>query len=155
MQIERKYHQRAVDFMNEIKREEEERKSGMSEEEKAVEDAQMEAEIQNIIRHCNEERSRKYRIVEPRRLDAFQKIAEHSLWLAERAEMDIRVTMENLHGKISFATEYFLWNCSSPYEMKLVFEELLDTADDISIGVREGVLNMDFFFDLFIDVDKE
>lgn len=54
MQIERNYHQRAVAFMNEIKREEEERKSGMSEEEKAAEKAQMESEVHSIIQRCNE-----------------------------------------------------------------------------------------------------
>lgn len=65
MQIERKYHQRAVDFMNEIKREEEKRKSGMSGEEIAAENAQMESEVHSIIQRCNKKRSRKYRIVEP------------------------------------------------------------------------------------------
>lgn len=155
MQIERKYHQRAIDFMNEIKREEEERKSGMSEEEKAAKNAQVELEVHNIIRRCNEERSRRYRIVEPRKLNAFQKVTECALWLAERAEMDIRVTTENLHGKISFATDLFLLNYSTPNEMKTVFVELLNTADDISIGVRDGTLSMEFFYDLYIDVDKQ
>ena len=108
MKIEKKYHQRAVDFMNEIKREEEERKSRMSEEEKAAENAQMELEVHSIIQRCNEQRSRKYRIVELGKLSGFQKIAERALWLAERGEMDIRVTTENLHGKIAFATDYVL-----------------------------------------------
>ena len=155
MQIERKYHQRAVAFMNEIRREEEERKSGMSEEEKAAENAQMELEVHSIIQRCNEQRSQKYRIVEPGKLSAFQKVMEHALWLAERAEMDIRVTTENLHGKIAFATDYFLLNHSTPREMKMVVAELFDTADDISIGVRDGMLDMEFFFDLFVDVDKQ
>ena len=100
-------------------------------------------------------RNRKYRIVEPGKLSAFQKAMEHALWLAERAEMDIRVTTENLHGKISFATDYFLLNHSTPKEMKMVVEKLLDTADDVSIGVRGGMLDMEFFFDLFVDVDKQ
>lgn len=155
MQIERKYHQRAVASMNEIKREEEERKLGMTDEEMAAEKAQMEAEVQNIIQHCNEERSRKYRIVEPVRINRFQRFAEHALWLAERAEMDIRITADNLHGKISFATDFFLLNRTSAKEMTLVFVELLNTADDVSIGVRDGMLDMEFFYDLFVDVDKD
>lgn len=138
MQIERNYHQRAVAFMNEIKREEEERKSGMSEEEKAAENAQMESEVHSIIQSCNEQRSRKYRIVEPGKLSTFQKIAEHALWLAERAEMDIRVTMENLHGKISFATDYFLLNHSTPrksiIKMKICIWNAAILTADLYIG---------------------
>lgn len=37
----------------------------------------------------------------------------------------------------------------------MVVAELFDTADDISIGVRDGMLDMEFFFDLFVDVDKQ
>lgn len=155
MQIERKYHQRAVEFMREIKREEEERTSGMSEDEKAAENAQMESEVHNLIQRCNEERSRKYRIVELGKLSAFQKVMEHALWLAERADMDIRITAENLHGKISFTTDFFLLNYSTPKEMKKVFGELLNTADDVSIAVCDGLINMDFIYDLFVDVDKQ
>ena len=155
MQIERKYHQRAVAFINEIKREEEERKSGMSEEEKAAENAQMELEVHGIIQRCNEQRSQKYRIVEPGKLSAFQKVMEHALWLAERAEMDIQVTTENLHGKIAFATDYFLLNRCAPKKMKMVIMELIDTADEVSIGVRDGMLDLEFFYDFFVDVDKK
>lgn len=155
MKIEKKYHQRAVDFMNEIKREEEKRKSKMSEEEKVAENAQMELEVDSIIQRCNEQRSRKYRIVEPGKLSGFQKIAEHALWLAERGEMDIRVTTENLHGKIAFATDYFLLNRCTPKEMKMAFMEMIDTADEVSIGVRDGMLDLEFFYDFFVDVDKK
>lgn len=154
MQIERNYYKESMEMLDEIKKEEDARKARLTESEKAEEKAQMELEVQKIIQRCERERSEKYRIVVSVRMGLFQKIMQQAMWLAEQGNMDVKITTENLYGKIVFSTEAFLVNGYCPKEMRTVMVNLLETANDICFSMKNDVLNMEFIYDLFIDVDK-
>ena len=108
MLIEKKYHTEAAREMDEIIREEEERKASLSEEERTAEKEEKYAETEEIIRKVQEAERQNFHIVSKEKIKRFSYLAMDALRMAETLLLDVTVRTDGTIGRIRLSTDFFV-----------------------------------------------
>ena len=110
MLIEKKYHTEAAREMDEIIREEEERKASLSEEERTVEKEEKYAEAEEIIRKVQEAERQNFHIISKEKIKRLSYLAMDALRMAETLLLDVTVRTDGTIGRIRLSTDFFVLN---------------------------------------------
>lgn len=163
MHIERNYHDEAVKLWEEAERDNEERRARLTEAERAKELEQLDREAWDIIKTCEEKNRSTIRVVSPDRMDVFHDISQMALLMAQIGSLNVSITtagQERPFGRIEFVTDVFMTGvagttnepnyCSAG--IKTILIQLINHSDDMTIDVKDGLLHMEFIFELCVEM---
>lgn len=154
MYIEKKFHTEAVLEMQRIKREIEEEEAAMTDEERAKQAAENEAEADAIIQSVEEKRRNSYQVINGERLKWFTRLSDCVLQMAEITMLDVVIKTEGTHGKIELRTDYLVLNESCPSDVGETFAVLIKTADDLYMKADGEDVVIECFFNLVDEISK-
>ena len=146
MLIEKKYHTEAAREMDEIIREEEERKASLSEEERTAEKEEKYAETEEIIRKVQEAERQNFHIVSKEKIKRFSYLAMDALRMAETLLLDVTVRTDGTIGRIRLSTDFFVLNEMCPEKARQIFVDMIKSADDFGIYAKDDLVVIEYIF---------
>lgn len=155
MLIVKKYHTEAVREWEQIKREEEERKAGLTERERKEEREQRYNEADAIIRIVEEKDRNSLHIINQERIKWFLELSAEAVRMAEILTLDITARTDGTLGRIQLSTDCFLINEMCPSAAREILTNLIKSADDVWMRPEGEIIVIEFVFDLLIKVPKE
>ena len=154
MLIEKKYHTEAAREMDEIIREEEERKASLSEEERTAEKEEKYAEAEEIIRKVQETERQNFHIISKEKIKRFSYLAMDALRMAEALLLDVTVRTDGTIGRIRLSTDFFVLNEMCPEKARQIFVDMIKSADDFGIYAKDDLVVIEYIFRLTMTIPK-
>lgn len=151
MKIEQKYYTESQKLWDEIKSQEDERKAGLTDQERAQEKEESKRKTAEIIRQAEERTV--MRVINKERLINFGNISDAALWLAKAMGLDIEINTQRDCGEIELSTDIMIFNDSSG-NIRKVFESLLHSADEVWIQSISGIVTMNFRYEFCDEIRK-
>ena len=154
MKIEKKFYDIMMQESNEIEAEIKSEESLLSKEELQRQNEQRQKEVQHIIDRANEEMHRTWHIHNARNVQTFTIIYNRVLEFAEANYMNILIETDSTTGKIRLTTPFIHSELFSEGADKNVLTALIENADDFFFEAENGLLRLDFYFNLTTPVKK-
>lgn len=151
MKIKQRYYTESQKLWDEIKSQEDERKAGLTDQERAQEQEESKRKTAEIIRQAEERTA--MRVINKERLINFENISDAALWLAKAMGLDIDINTQCDCGEIELSTDIMIFNDSSGNIQK-VFESLLHSADEVWIQSINGIVTMNFRYEFCDEIRK-
>ncbi len=157
MRIEKKYHTQVSEEWDELVREEEKRRAGLSEEERLNEQEHLRREADTIIRKAEEMDRDSLHIINQERIKCFSELSTEAIRMAEILTLDIIVWTDGTLGRIQLSTDCFLININEmcPPVARKILSNLIKNADDVWMRPEGELIVIEFVFDFLIKVPKE
>lgn len=154
MLIEKKYHTEAAREMDEIIREEEERKASLSEVERTAEKEEKYAEAEEIIRKVQEADRQNFHVISQERIKHFSHLAMDVLRMAKALLLDVTVRTDGTIGRIRLSTDFFVLNEMWPEKARKIFVDMIKSADDFGIYAKDDLVVIEYIFHLTMTIPK-
>ena len=151
MKIKQRYYTESQKLWDEIKSQEDERKAGLTDQERAQEKEESKRKTAEIIRQAEERTV--MRVINKERLINFGNISDAALWLAKAMGLDIEINTQRDCGEIELSTDMMIFNDSSG-NIRKVFESLLHSADEVWIQSINGIVTMNFRYEFCDEIRK-
>ena len=151
MKIKQRYYTESQKLWDEIKSQEDERKAGLTDQERAQGKEESKRKTAEIIRQAEERTA--MRVINKERLINFGNISDAALWLAKAMGLDIEINTQRDCGEIELSTDMMIFNGSSG-NIRKVFESLLHSADEVSIQSINGIVTMNFRYEFCDEIRK-
>lgn len=151
MKIKQRYYTESQKLWDEIKSQEDERKAGLTDQERAQEKEESKRKTAEIIRQAEERTA--MRVINKERLINFGNISDAALWLAKAMGLDIEINTQRDCGEIELSTDMMIFNGSSG-NIRKVFESLLHSADEVWIQSINGIVTMNFRYEFCDEIRK-
>ncbi len=154
MLIEKKFFDIAKREDEEIKRELEDEKAKMTEEEKLEEKKQHEAEVKEIIRKAEEQMKKHKKIPDSKKIVEFTFLQKAALEIAEHMSMNIitKRQEDDLWGTIELSFEKMWFLDSTPPEWVDTWNTLLKEAYSVYIEIKNNMIVYQYSYDLSKEV---
>lgn len=151
MKIKQRHYTESQKLWDEIKSQEDERKAGLTDQERAQEQEESKRKTAEIIRQAEERTA--MRVINKERLINFENISDAALWLAKAMGLDIDINTQCDCGEIELSTDIMIFNDSNGNIQK-VFESLLHSADEVWIQSINGIVTMNFRYEFCDEIRK-
>lgn len=122
--------------------------SQLSEEERNLQKEKNHQEAQNIIHLANEKKRRTWHVHNSRNVETFTIIYNRVLEFAEENFMNILIETDTTTGKIQLTAPFVHSELLRNRGDKTVLTALIETSDDFMFESKNGLLKMDFYFNL-------
>ncbi len=154
MLIEKRFFDIAKREDEEIKRELEDEKAKMTEEEKLEEKKQHEAEVKEIIRKAEEQMKKHKKIPDSKKIVEFTFLQKAALEIAEHMSMNIitKRQEDDLWGTIELSFEKMWFLDSTPPEWVDTWNTLLKEAYSVYIEIKNNMIVYQYSYDLSKEV---
>ena len=149
MRIERYYYTQSKQELAEVDAEIKKLQAEMSDEEKAAEEKQNKLEAQALLEKEEDRRRRTKRILNPKRVQFFNKMAAMGNVLAEAISADLLAESKEEYGEIRLTTDFILFSDVVKNAGRNEWNHLMRMADDVLIHMRDGAFQIEFYFDFF------
>ena len=149
MRIERYYYTQSKQELAEVDAEIKKIRAEMTDEEKAIEKKQNRQEAQALLQREDDRRRRTKRILNPERIQFFEKMAAMGVTLAEAISADLLAESKEEYGKICLTTDFILFGEVVKNAGRNEWNYLMRMADDVLIHMRDGAFQIEFYFDFF------
>ena len=149
MRIERYYYTQSKQELAEVDAEIKKLQAEMSDEEKAAEEKQNKLEAQALLEKEEDRRRRTKRILNPKRVQFFNKMAAIGNVLAEAISADLLAESKEEYGEIRLTTDFILFSDVVKNAGRNEWNHLMRMADDVLIHMRDGAFQIEFYFDFF------
>ena len=126
----------------------------LSDEERYLQKVKSSQEAQNIINLANEKIHRTWHVHNARNVEAFNIIYDRVLEFAEANYMNVLIETDSTTGKIRLTTPFVHSELLSAKEDKKVLMALIEIADDFMFESENGLLRLDFYFNLATPFEK-
>ena len=154
MKIEKNFYDIMMQECDEIEAEIELEESLLSDEERYLQKVKSSQEAQNIINLANEKIHRTWHVHNARNVEAFNIIYDRVLEFAEANYMNVLIETDSTTGKIRLTTPFIHSELLSTKEDKKVLMALIEISDDFVFEAENGLLRLDFYFNLTTPVEK-
>lgn len=148
MEIKKNYYTEDKQLWEQIYREIADRQSTMLGEKLASEHERLRREADEMIQGFLEKQGTVYKIVSLTKLARFSALAKAADSIAQIESLDIHAFTTEQIGKIRLTGEDFILTSTHNMEQKYLFSSLLLFSDDSFISVKDGLLEMEFIFNL-------
>ena len=96
------------------------------------------------------------RTVNPDKLTAFLHLMGKAIEIAQYCEMNIDIkTSDSMYGVLKLQSRYLMLNEESDIHIREFLNELVIKAEQYSIAALEEVFEMEYWFDLYDEVEKK
>ena len=151
LRIEKFYSDESEKEMDEIQKECEEYLASLTEEQRWEESMQKKKEAGAIIRMAEEKMASVDRILDAEKIRRFQNLIPKVLDMAQNTSLNLLIeTKDSLMGHIKIAFKY----CSIIGDDRYTFSEMSSFARDVSGCIRDERVELDFWYELYREVDK-
>ena len=154
MKIEKNFYDIMMQESDEIEAEIELEESLLSDEERYLQKVKSSQEAQNIINLANEKMRHTWHVRNARNVEAFNIIYDRVLEFAEANYMNVLIETDSTTGKIRLTTPFIHSELLSTKEDKKVLMALIEISDDFMFEAENGLLRLDFYFNLTTPVEK-
>lgn len=94
-------------------------------------------------------------VVNPKKIVSFFQLMDMAKELAEYCEMNIDIkTSNSLYGVLKLQSGYIMLNKDTDIRIRKILNELILKSEQFSISVLEGMFEMEYWFDLFDEIEK-
>ena len=154
MKIEKNFYDIMMQESDEIEAEIALEESLLSDEERKLQKEKSIQEAQNIINLANEKMRRTWHVRNARNVETFNVIYDRVLEFAEANYMNVLIETDTTTGKIRLTTPFVHSELLSAKEDKKVLMALIEIADDFMFESENGLLRLDFYFNLATPFEK-
>ena len=128
----------------------------MSEIETAWEKEQTKKGLERIMDRIHEREENIKRTVNPHKLTAFLHLMGKAIEVAQYCEMNIDIkTSDSMYGVLKLQSRYLMLNEESDIHIREFLNELVIKAEQYSIAALDEVFEMEYWFDLYDEVEKK
>lgn len=151
MRIEKLYFDELNKIIQEYNQEYETVLASMTKEERCIEREQKRKEANQICETVKKRAEKVERIVDQNKVRKFEKLIPKVLKMAEVSCVNVVAeTTDTLEGHIRLSTTFF----HIFQEHRTTFSEMLISAKDVSFSVKNNLMEMEFWYDLYIEREK-
>lgn len=154
MKIEKNFYDIMMQECDKIETEVKHEQSLLSEEEQKRQDERLKKEAQHIIDLANEEMRRTWHVHNARNIQTFTIIYNRVLEFAEANYMNILIETDATTGKIRLTTPFVYSELFSEKADRNMLSALIENADDFFFEAKNGLLRLDFYFNLTTPVKR-
>ena len=154
MKIEKNFFDIKMQESDEIEAEIALEESLLSDEERKLQKEKSTQEAQDIINLANEKMHRTWHVRNARNVETFNVIYDRVLEFAEANYMNVLIETDITTGKIRLTTPFVHSELLSAKEDKKVLMALIEIADDFMFESENGLLRLDFYFNLATPFEK-
>ena len=149
MRIEKKYHTQAAKEWDELVREEEKRRAGLSRKNGLMNRNTCTGRRTQIIRKAEKMDRDSLHIINNERIKCFSELSTEAIRMAEILTLDIIVRTDGTLGRIRLSTDCFLINEMCPPAARKILSNLIKNADDVWMRPKgnSSLLNLYLTFD--------
>ena len=156
MHYSQDYYTQAKNRLEKLHQEIQERKASLSETETAREKEQTEKELERIMDRIHERETNIKRTVNPDKLAAFFHLMGKAIEAAQYCELNIDIkTSDSMYGVLKLQSGYLMLNKESDIHLREILNELVIRAEQYSIAALDGVFEMEYWFDLYDELEKK
>lgn len=156
MHYSQDYYTQAKNRLEKLHQEIQERKASLSEIETAWEKEQTKKGLERIMDRIHEREENIKRTVNPDKLTAFLHLMGKAIEIAQYCEMNIDIkTSDSMYGVLKLQSRYLMLNEESDIHIREFLNELVIKAEQYSIAALEEVFEMEYWFDLYDEVEKK
>ena len=155
MHYSQDYYTQAKNRLEKLHQEIQERKASLSEIETAWEKEQTKKGLERIMDRIHEREENIKRTVNPDKLTAFLHLMGKAIEVAQYCEMNIDIkTSDSMYGVLKLQSRYLMLNEESDIHIREFLNELVIKAEQYSIAALQEVFEMDYWFDLYAEVEQ-
>lgn len=153
MKIEKNFYDIMMQESDKIEAEIALEESQLSEKERNLQKEKNYQEAQNIINLASEKKRRTWHVHNTRNVETFTIIYNRVLEFAEENFMNILIETDTTTGKIRLTAPFVHSELLRNRGDKTVLTALIETSDDFMFESKNGLLRMDFYFNLTTPVE--
>lgn len=153
MRIEKNFYDEAHQEYLEMEKEIQSQKNALTDEEREQKAIQMKQDATKMFRKFEEENKYIQYIPNAKKIAEFQKLSALALAFAQNAEQNILIESKERNGHIKTTSGGLIINSFCPPDTNKVFTLLLSEADDVWIGSKNGLMEIDLWYGLCDEIN--
>lgn len=155
MRIEKNFYDEAHQEYLEMEKELQSQEAALTDEEREQKALQMKHDATQMFRKIEEKNRHIQYIPNAKKIANFQKLSALALALAQNTEQNILIENKERNGHIKMTSGGLIINSFCPPDTNKVFTLLLSEADDMWIGSKNNLLEIDLWFELCDEIDTK
>ena len=153
MRIEKNFYDQSHQEYLEMERELQLEEDALTDEERAEKKRKTTQDAKKMFRKFEEQNRHIRYVPNPQKIANFNKLSALALALAQNLEQNIVIETKERNGHITMTSDGMIINSFCPPDTNKVFTLLLSEADDVWIGSKNNLMEIDLWYGLCDEIN--